>query len=367
MSTNAITTAQDLSTKLYHSADEANRVLSEAAEKAHLVSPATTCSMLPAGCGVIISWLKISPDPKVGLVYPTGGGKVALHKQALDQIAGMAGVSWEKLTRLDDRSDPWYCEYEAIGKYRSFDGQWQKLMDHKVMDLRDGSAAVKRIFAEAKEGKDPAVTLQFMRSHIASHCVTKARLRAIRTLGVRTSYFPAELAKMFAVAKIAWNNDTDRPDAFMAGYVLTAQAFLGSAVGLYGPEVSPMAALPQGSPIQAPFPPAKVSVTTRPAEAPKAPQRTQAAPDRGEPHPATDSPCVPFGKLKGTPLSQLRDDQLDWYKDYYEKAVDDATKARWIDQNRRHQEEIVAELGRRQAAGSPDDPPEYIDDDEDDR
>lgn len=54
------------------------------------------------------------------------------------------------------------------------------------MDLRDGSPQIEALYARAQGGrKDPTNQIREMRLHIMAHAESKARLRAIRSIGVR--------------------------------------------------------------------------------------------------------------------------------------------------------------------------------------
>lgn len=166
--------------------------LKRAMERGHLVSPSTTCPNLPIGCEVAFSAVLINPTSSE--VYSVGG-KLGLAKPALDKIAKAVGVSWDPLQshRLDDGSDPNFASYRAVGFYRHFDGTMMQIIGEKTMDLHDDSEWAKKL----QPGE-----LSMQRKFIAEHAETKARLRAIRSLGLQTSYTKDELAKPFIVAKL---------------------------------------------------------------------------------------------------------------------------------------------------------------------
>jgi len=176
--------------------------LKRAMERGHLVSPSTTCPNLPIGCEVAFSAVLI--NPKSSEVYSVGG-KLGLAKPALDKIAKAVGVNWDPIQsrRLDDGSDPYFASYRAVGFYRHFDGTMMQIMGEKQMDLHDDSEWAKKL----TPGE-----LSMQRKFIAEHAETKARLRAIRSLGLQTSYTEAELAKPFIVAKLMLTGRVSRED-----------------------------------------------------------------------------------------------------------------------------------------------------------
>lgn len=180
--------------------------LKEAESHYNLVAPSTTCGRLPVGFEVAISLVTVNPDSDD--VYPVSG-KNGLSKNVLDRIGGALGASWDphQSGRLDDGSDPHYVHYRAVGTVRQFDGTARQIIGEKEMDLRPGSpqvqAIVERVEASNRkknQNKSPEGQIREMRLHILGHAETKARLRAIRSLGLKTSYTRAELEKPFAVA-----------------------------------------------------------------------------------------------------------------------------------------------------------------------
>lgn len=217
--------------------------LQEAAATFNVVSPATVCGSLPAGCEVAISTIQIEPvkdgEFSNGETYNLSG-KIGLGKVALDRIAGAAGVSWDPTMsgRLDDGSDPHYCHYRAVGIVRLFDGQLRTLTGEVEIDARDGSPQIDEIVTKAKNGKngprDPSSQILELRKFILRHAESKAKNRAIRSLGVQTSYKRDELAKPFAVARVMFTGRTEDPELsrIFAGKI--ADSFLQSSAQLYG-------------------------------------------------------------------------------------------------------------------------------------
>lgn len=60
---------------------------------------------------------------------------------------------------------------------------------------------------------------------------------------------------------------------------------------------------------------------------------------------AGDGPLVRFGRDKGKPIADV--DDLSWYRAALQTSVEDPSKARFLEQNRAHLEEVDAELRAR--------------------
>jgi len=231
------------------SAATVTEALRSQAQVAHLVTPSTACGSLPEGCEVAISVVHVDPNAGAGEVYPVAGNKLGLAKVALDKIGAAAGVTWDATLsgRLDDGRDPRYCHFRAVGYARNFDGSIRTITGEKEMDLRDGSPQVEALeervrekAARAKrEGKAPSAEdaskqIREMRLHILGHAETKAKLRAIRSLGIKSSYTPTELAKPFAVARLMWTGRSADPELRRAFALKQADALIGATSMLYG-------------------------------------------------------------------------------------------------------------------------------------
>lgn len=320
--------------------------LTFAAQHFHLVAPQTAVGVIPEGCSVALSAVVIDVAHET---YPIpGSSNRGLGKVALDRIAAGAGVSWDprQSGRLDDGSDPHYCHYRAVGTVREFDGTVRTLVSEKEVDVREGSPQVDAIVercisklkrensrlsdAEAqKRGRQAGENqIREIRLHILGHAETKARLRAIRTLGIRTAYEPAELQKPFVVAKIVWSGRTDDPYLRREFALNQQRAMLGASEALYG-----------GSPQQAANGPATSAPPARPGVSPPPPVGTvddswdeesgvvdAAVVDDASPASSPKSSAshsrrsanghvIPGGKAKGTPLAEAEDRDLTyWHK-----------------------------------------------------
>lgn len=224
----------------------ATSALVKARELGHLISPAPAVGNLPEGCAINVSAVVVDIERETYAM--SGTTERGLSKVALDKIAGALGVDWDPQLsqRLDDGSHPHYCHFQAVGRLRNFDGTWRTIQAHKELDLRDGSALIEDILArEAKKQEDATPQKPYRgdggrkeiagkRLHILSLCETEARLRAVRSMGLRTGYTREELAKPFVIAQVSFDGYSEDPEAraqFREGIMAN---FLGASRSLYG-------------------------------------------------------------------------------------------------------------------------------------
>jgi len=206
---------------LLKTAADAMKKIKELQGSCHLVnSPAVGCG-IPDGCAVAwsVTYVNIDRD-----TYPVKeGGKLGVGKDALNMISMGMGLQWDPILsrRLDDGSEPLYCRYIAVGKMRDSDGTWITVFDEKENDLRDRSAQ--------SSGMSEKQLAQ-QRSNIWSLTVTKARNRAIRNRGVKTSYSRDELEKPFVSFKLVFTGESSDPEIRR----MKARSMLESTNLMYG-------------------------------------------------------------------------------------------------------------------------------------
>lgn len=320
--------------------------LEVAAKRYHLVAPQAAVGFIPEGCSVAISAVMIDVDNETYKI--PGGSNLGLSKVALDRIAAAAGLTWDaRLSgRIDDGSDPRYCVYRAVGHIRDFDGTTRTIIGEKEVDMREGSpqvdAIVERCIARLKRdrkgisetearrhGRQAAENqIRELRLHILGHAETKARLRAIRTLGIRTSYSPAELRKPFVVAKLAWSGRTDDPELRRAFALEQQRAMFGANAALFGaPAAAPAPQSAPALPRSSPPPVGSVDdsvwddedgvIDAEIAAAPS-PQATRspepaAAPASSQASGAPSGYVIPGGHAKGTPIEDAAEKDLEYW------------------------------------------------------
>lgn len=319
--------------------------LEVAAKRYHLVAPQAAVGFIPEGCSVAISAVMIDVDNETYKI--PGGSNLGLSKVALDRIAAAAGLTWDaRLSgRVDDGSDPRYCRYRAVGHIRDFDGTTRTIIGEKEVDVREGSpqvdAIVERCIARLKRdrkgisdaearrhGRQAAENqIRELRLHILGHAETKARLRAIRTLGIRTSYSPAELRKPFVVAKLAWSGRTNDPELRRAFALEQQRAMFGANAALFGAPAATRASqtapsLPRSSP-----PPVgsvddsiwddedgviDAEITTPAPQTARSPE-TAAAPTSSAATGSLSGHVIPGGHAKGTPIEDAAEKDLEYW------------------------------------------------------
>lgn len=338
------------------------RMLEDAQSHCILVSPATSAGRLPEGFEVTFSTVLVDTqlDAKgysvSGDIYSVGGPKFGLSRAVLDKLGAASGVSWDPhlSRRLDNGRDPKYVLFLAVGTYRLFDNRECVLQGTKEMDLRDGSPQVEAIKARARDGGDREKQLREMRLHILAHAETKARLRAIRAMGIKSAYTLDELKKPFVVARLMFTGRTEDRELAREFARMNAMAAIGGARALYGASV-PTPAFTMMAPVEPP--PVGQSLDPEPEREalPPAP-RPAAEPPPSEPRareqapaPSNDEHVMKFGRAKGTPISQANDHDLDWYAKAIAKGIDDPAKAQYRAKGERDLAEIRAEQARRKA------------------
>ncbi len=367
-------------TGAYRNPEAVTPRLQSAAENFNLVSPATSAPVLPEGCSIVLSAVVVDVKNDT---YDVGDGKLGLSKAVLDRIGAAAGVSWDaqQSGRMDDGSHPHYCVYRAVGWTRHLDGTEVQLLGTKEMDLRDGSAQIAAMWERYKRAKEkydrggsskgyppkePTAQINEMRLHILSHAETKARLRAIRSMGVKSGYTKEELQKPFVVARLMFSGHSNDPELRRAFAMKTADSMLGGSRHLYGlePPATPAASMPPARTAPPGPPPLRTTLDGddfNPADARALPvegetveqppkrerQRRGDAKKGGRGCESSGEPVMRFGKSQGTPLLKAEESDLQWYAQAVLESLDDPDKARFREANENHLQEVKAELRKR--------------------
>jgi len=182
-----------------------------------------------------------------------GKSQRGIGKNALDRISSAAGVRWDPFLcgRVDDGKNQNVVEYQAVGTVLQLDGTERMLHASKRIDLRaergtpaetwgNDAQELARIAAGAKDNngqpapRDPWPQILQQRQHILSLGESKAKNRAIRSLGVRTAYEPAELAKGFAIVRLQFTGRSEDPEIEHEVSLMIARRALSSSSALYG-------------------------------------------------------------------------------------------------------------------------------------
>lgn len=319
-----------------------NRLLEQAQRNTNLVSPMPAVGRICEGFSIGLSVVLIDRRPmeKGGEVYKVGD-KWALAKSALDRISLAAGISWDPyLTRrIDDRSDRRYVEYYAVARVKDFDGRELVLPASRAVDLRPGGADL------AKAGPDaPKFILPLAES--------KAKNRAIRSLGIKTGYTSEELENPFVVAKLMMTGESDDPEIRRMFARASIDRFYGTPT-IYGPPVA-LGAFTSPPPVGA----RGGGWDDDDDDAPPSPRR-DVPPAKPTPQQADDPrPRFRFGKAAGKLFEQGSEADLRWYIGALDQNIADPTKARWREANERDAEAAREELQARTSVvdgnGAPD-------------
>jgi hypothetical protein len=325
--------------------------LERAAETCNLISPATSVGVLPEGCRVVLSMVPISTDPADGDVYPVqgGGGRLGLSKFALERIASAAGVSWvpERSGRLDDGSDPHYCLFRVVGRYYHFDGREQVISGVKEIDLREGSAQLELLRAGARSADRAAQQVLVLRANIVGHAETKAKLRAIRSMGIKSGYFPRELEKPFVVARLSFTGQTEDAALRRRFSVMRLRSLMGHGA-MAGPDVLNPKRVRAGG-----------ATGVRPrlvaSEVERSPEEPEGVPEARAPSspaglllPHEEVPCIRFGPARGTPVTEADDSTLAWYAGVLERYLSQPNNTDFRAYNERVLEMVREQQARRQ-------------------
>ena len=182
--------------------------LATALEKGcNLLAPLTQLQTLPPDHEVALVVVAFPLDGEWsnrsnGTWYEVDGGKVSLHRGALDRLAAAAGLS----------SVPEHCRVELVETFfwratytvrgKGFDGQERTVTKSVEFDVRQDSPEARKL------GRGLAGARKFG----ARHAESKAANRAIRSfLGLNGSYTRAAAAKPFVFPKLQWVPDMSDP------------------------------------------------------------------------------------------------------------------------------------------------------------
>ena len=252
----------DLPTGPLSKVEEFNAAVARAEGQANLLLPIQRLDHIPPMMSISMRVVQIDPRPQQKEVYRgkafCGPNEVALTKVGISKLWTNAGGQIVQSYRTDDRSDPLYCSWCAVGEITLLDGHRVQQIANKEIDLRDGSSEAKtmtpRQLAEA-------------RRHISTVCESKALNRMVRgILSLKQKYNVSEIQRPFVVPALVLTPDMSDPEIRR---MVTAKA-LGVTEALYGPVSAhplPTADLPPAAkPTPALLPPESESVAADPWE-----------------------------------------------------------------------------------------------------
>lgn len=195
----------------------------------------------------------------------------ALGGRGLQKIINAAGANILYRRRLDDRSEPFYCEIEVCLAVRDYDGVMRTVTKAKELDFRDGCPDVmvpEKDSRGQRTGKMvmmEGASLSDKRRHIQSLAETEALYRCTRSLfNLRQKFTTEELKKPFIVPKLVVHYDLSDPEQKKAAIEQAARSELLAFGQHFVPQPSP---LPQETrvleTVEAPSPKRRRSVLQR--------------------------------------------------------------------------------------------------------
>lgn len=371
----------------FENAKEVNDRLAFARQHAHLISPVTAVSTLPEGVGVALSMEQLDIERDT---YGLPGGKRAILKPALERIARAAGVKWDAAQCYVRQVGLHHYQARAVGYVLDLSFQSSPIVGEVDMDYGPGSIGEEKVRAEARDPSAADKTLREIRHFLSRHAESRAYLRAIRRLGVATSYTAEQLSKPFVALQLTWTGRSADRETQRELTRMTAERMLGASQALYGKreERVPEVGAPRPPTLDAtPRLPERVARETvsdfldydEDTGEVREPARTQARPqqrrdatptsgaiaaERGDGQPSRSGPVVRFGRNKDKPLSEVSLDDLNFYRVKIVEGASDPEKERFRADALRHVDEIdraiaaakgeVDEPADPRAEGSPD-------------
>jgi len=352
---------------VFKSAERLAQAITSLQEKHNLIVPGGAISAeMPLLHAAGMSFVFVDPEKET---YPiTGKSERGLAKTALDRIAAAAGVHWNPhlCGRVDDSSSPYVVEYQAAGTFLQLDGTESMIHASKRIDLRAernappetwGADAAEIARIAARENREPWPQILQQRQHILSLAESKAKNRAIRSLGVRTAYTPADLAKGFLVLRLQFTGRSDDPEVEREVSMMIARRALSSQESLYGSAgheklpAGPLARVPRLAVKEEPD--EEESEFKKPAnggtEPAKAPASTEDQSKAAPPAPPQDDPlliCGPKdkdGKCPRKPASEFSVDSLR-SKIAYMESKKAGWDPQWAEKNQKELDAIRAWL-----------------------
>lgn len=154
-------------------------------------------------------------------------GVYRLTRIGLNKIASAMGISWHPIhtCRVDDRSQPYYCEFRAVGLIKHLDGTERTVAATRSMDVRNG----------APHGYKPNELAQ-VRKFLVAHCEARAKNRVIREAAlIKSAYKLEEIKRPFVVVTLTFTGQTDDPELQREVNRALALRAVGATSNLFGP------------------------------------------------------------------------------------------------------------------------------------
>jgi hypothetical protein len=142
-------------------------------------------------------------------LFHRGPDDVSLGKVGIAKLMAAAGAVVIQKRRVDDRSDPHYCEMEVWVAVQDFDGSYRNGCGTAACDFRKGSS---QLNLGQKAMSDSQINA--LRRKIVERCETLALQRGLRELLlIQHKYKTGDLkAKPFVIPKLVKHYDLTDPD-----------------------------------------------------------------------------------------------------------------------------------------------------------
>lgn len=244
-----------------------NQVLDWQERGYHVMTPATRIQRFAPNWGASVSMVMLNPT----VDYDSGrgtdcyfdpgvmkrNGTLEQHERGisrigLDRIARCAGISWDPnfSVRVDTRLIMHLWEFRAVGVGMDFDGQPFTIQGTREIDLRDGSPQIggwtpelwREECAAAVREKRGAKSINgwsdrrvlAARAHGLQLGETKAKDRAVRSLGLSHIYTVAQLRLPFVVIRATYLPDLQDPEI----RTMVAEQAMRGTRALFAPQVT---------------------------------------------------------------------------------------------------------------------------------
>ena len=200
----------------------------------HILTPITDVSALPPDIELAAQAVVFDTGPASGDTYHArhihkSPNECSLTKTALDKICSASGINWTESYRSDDRSIPWYWEWSVRGQMVDVTGQVRTLVGSASCDMRDESPLGLSFLNPAGDKRPNATGMANARAKGMEQAESKAKNRAVRSLGLKQKYTKAELDKPFICL---------RPVLVPKDPEVRRQVTMAAARALYGNEVA---------------------------------------------------------------------------------------------------------------------------------
>ena len=204
--------------------------------------------------------LKIDPNPKGGDVHKMpGGGGLILARPALDRIGLFAGIFWDSAKSGVISASRDYVLYKAVGELRSESGErvplppGTKEIDMQVIEEEMKAEHVVKVYNKgneeystwkrkvlyedltpAQQAEVDRATLKevlIFRKHKVARAETGARLRVVKSMGIKSSYTAEELARPFVIFRVVPNPENAMVRASMKQASMSLYGDFGGGTG----------------------------------------------------------------------------------------------------------------------------------------